>query len=395
VNWSQKMLKTKTKVIKLGNLVLPPIEDSLEDIRLFEFTRFELSSTSLALPSPEYVIEGIVEEFSFSQLSSIMAEYRGTLDEFSQQDLVIGIINRSLERNYFSFLNRSANCAVISVHDVENVLGGISLSTYLLSAIVENCIAAVEEHGWHAEPRRCMFDFCGDRRDITVSLTYFDLCDECKERLSDNAMSLIQRTQNYVHNKGREKNTMNEINRVLFITADPTEKTRLRIQKEHREISSELAMSMSRDAFNFDAFFAVRPADLSRAILSKPRAKFIHFSGHGSNAGAICLEDDIGQTKIVNPTVLATILEPLGTSTECIVLNACYSVEQAEELVKVVPNVIGMNSAISDKAAIAFSIGFYQALFSNENIVTAHKLGCAQIHMVCGKEYETPILLNC
>ena len=43
-------------------------------------------------------------------------------------------------------------------------------------------------------------------------------------------------------------------------------------------------------------------------------------------------------------------------------LNACYSEVQAEEIYKHIDCVIGMKSSIQDRAALDFSEGFYDAI---------------------------------
>ena len=55
---------------------------------------------------------------------------------------------------------------------------------------------------------------------------------------------------------------------------------------------------------------------------------------------------------------------------------------------------IGMNQAIGDKAAIEFSVGFYDAIVSGESIERAYKLGCAAIRMAGIEEFLTPVLLT-
>lgn len=56
--------------------------------------------------------------------------------------------------------------------------------------------------------------------------------------------------------------------------------------------------------------------------------------------------------------------------------------------------VIGMNQAIGDKAAIAFAVGFYQALGAGRTIEEAYKLGCVQIQLQGIPEHLTPVLLK-
>jgi hypothetical protein len=53
-----------------------------------------------------------------------------------------------------------------------------------------------------------------------------------------------------------------------------------------------------------------------------------------------------------------------------------------------------MNSAVSDQAAIAFSIGFYQALGAGKTFEDGYRLGCAQIGLETADsgESEIPVL---
>lgn len=51
-----------------------------------------------------------------------------------------------------------------------------------------------------------------------------------------------------------------------------------------------------------------------------------------------------------------------------------------------------MNQAIGDKAAIAFSIGFYQALGAGRTTEEAYKLGVVQIRLQGIPEHLTPVL---
>jgi hypothetical protein len=56
--------------------------------------------------------------------------------------------------------------------------------------------------------------------------------------------------------------------------------------------------------------------------------------------------------------------------------------------------VIGMNKAIGDKAAIAFSIGFYQTIGAGRSIEDAFQLGRAQIMLQDIPEHLTPVLIK-
>jgi hypothetical protein len=120
----------------------------------------------------------------------------------------------------------------------------------------------------------------------------------------------------------------------------------------------------------------------------------VHFSGHGTAKGALCFENRAGQTQFVLPEALAALFEQFSDQVQCVVLNACYSEIQANAIAKHIGYVIGMNEAIGDKAAIAFTIGFYQALGAGRMIEDAYKFGCVQIGLQGIPEHLTPVLIK-
>jgi hypothetical protein len=122
--------------------------------------------------------------------------------------------------------------------------------------------------------------------------------------------------------------------------------------------------------------------------------QIVHFSGHGLASGELCFEDKIGRVHPVSPDAVAVLFEQFSTQVKCVLLNACYSKVQAVAIVRHIDYVIGMNQAIGDKAAIAFAIGFYQALGAGRTFREAYKLGCVQIRLQGIPEHLTPIFLE-
>ena len=53
-----------------------------------------------------------------------------------------------------------------------------------------------------------------------------------------------------------------------------------------------------------------------------------------------------------------------------------------------------MKEDISDKASLAFTLGFYQALGAGKKIEDAYKLGCVQIGLQGIPEHLKPILFK-
>ena len=180
---------------------------------------------------------------------------------------------------------------------------------------------------------------------------------------------------------------------ILFMSADPTDTSRLRLGEEFREIQEKLQLAKLREAFELIQRMSLRPTDISQALLdTKPQ--IVHFSGHGSDSGALCFEDRLGETIPVKSDALAALFEQFTNAVNCVVLNACYSEIQAQAISSHIDYVIGMNQAIGDKAAIAFSIGFYQGLGAGRTIEEAYKLRCVQIRLQNIPEHLTPILMK-
>ena len=165
---------------------------------------------------------------------------------------------------------------------------------------------------------------------------------------------------------------------ILFITADPSDGTRLRLGQEQREIQEKLQLARLRERFSLQTRMALRPADLSQALLDI-QPQIVHFSGHGDAFGALAFENQAGEIQPVKAAALATLFESFKDQVQCVLLNACFSEPQAHAIARHIPYVIGMNYAISDEAAIAFTIGFYQSLGAGRSIPDGFRLGCAQI----------------
>jgi AAA-like domain/CHAT domain len=179
--------------------------------------------------------------------------------------------------------------------------------------------------------------------------------------------------------------------RILFLTAEPTDTSRLRLQQELREIQQRLQLANQRERFQLEYGLSARLGDVSQKILDF-QPDIVHFSGHGASTGELCFENTFGQVQPVKPQALAALFELVANQVQCVLLNACHSVIQAEAIVQHIPFVIGMNTAIGDRAAIAFSVGFYKALGANHSPEKAFKFGCVEIQLEGISEELTPVI---
>ena len=179
---------------------------------------------------------------------------------------------------------------------------------------------------------------------------------------------------------------------ILFLASNPIDTSPIRLGEEVRSIQEKLRLSRYRDGFRIEQEWAVRVSDLQGHLLRHSPC-IVHFSGHGSSSSEIILEDASGNSQPVSKNALSQLFSVLKENIRCVVLNACYTEEQANILAEHVDCVIGMSKAIGDKAAIAFSTAFYQAIGYGRNLFTAYQLGCNAIHLENSDEYNTPKLI--
>ena len=159
--------------------------------------------------------------------------------------------------------------------------------------------------------------------------------------------------------------------KILFLAANPSKTAPLDLEEELRSLEFELRGVKFRDSIQMIARHAVRPDDLVRYVRAE-KPNIIHFSGHGSKGGII-LRTDSGGFKQVDGTSLKRFLE--GRGVELVVLNACYSKEQAENIVTSVKSVVGTTDAVNDEAARRFSVAFYRTLGDGLPVAEAFRDG--------------------
>lgn len=178
---------------------------------------------------------------------------------------------------------------------------------------------------------------------------------------------------------------------VLFLAANPSDTTRLRLDEEIRAIDEKLRQTEFRDVFEIEQHWAVRVSDL-QGFLLRHKPDIVHFSGHGSTE-SIILEDNSGISHPVSTRALSRLFSAIRDNVRCVVLNACYSEQQAKAIAEHVDCVIGMSKAVGDSSAISFAAAFYQALGFGRDVKTAFDLGCVQIDLESLNEQDTPKLI--
>lgn len=171
--------------------------------------------------------------------------------------------------------------------------------------------------------------------------------------------------------------------KILFLAAnDPQGK--LQVDEEYRGIDH--AVVQRRDRLELVAKLAVRRDEIQRGLLQHI-PDVVHFGGHGTRAGALLFCGEPGE---VTGDGFGALLDALRDRVRLVVLNACFSATQADSIRDSVGIAIGMDSPISDAAAVAFSVAFYEALAYGRSVLQAFQLGRAAI-AVHGMPQEAPV----
>ena len=180
--------------------------------------------------------------------------------------------------------------------------------------------------------------------------------------------------------------------KALFLASNPKGTAILELDREVREITEKIRAAEHRDSIDLISAWAVRPDDLLQ-LLNQHKPQIVHFSGHGSESGEIILSDSRGEQKPVNPAAITALFKTLKGSIQVVILNACYSREQAEAITQVVDCAIGMNDAIGDEAAIAFAASFYRAIGFGLSVKQAFDQGIVALLLEGIPEENKPELL--
>ncbi|MBX3011251.1 MAG: CHAT domain-containing protein [Caldilineaceae bacterium] len=167
--------------------------------------------------------------------------------------------------------------------------------------------------------------------------------------------------------------------KILFLAANPLDTVRLGIDEEARAIDLALRQAEHR-TFAVATHQAVRIDDLQELLL-RHQPNILHFSGHGAATNALILQDAQGNSMPVRGAALGRLLRVLKDNLRCVVLNACYTADNAAGLAAVIDCVVGIEDVITDSASRQFATAFYRALGYGRSIQEAFELGQVQIEL--------------
>jgi hypothetical protein len=181
--------------------------------------------------------------------------------------------------------------------------------------------------------------------------------------------------------------------KILFLGANPSDTTRLALTREAQSIDDRLRSSEYRDRFRVEQQWEVEAYQIPSKIM-RFKPGIVHFSGHGSQHGELIFQDSTGRSQSADQDTIGRIFRLVGGTVRSVVLNACFSKNQALCIAKYVDTVIGMKSEIGDSDAVVFSSAFYEALGYGQDIGTAFELAKLSIDLTRLSDSEVPQLIS-
>lgn len=258
------------------------------------------------------------------------------------------------------------------------------------STLLEPTIVAFEELDMQTEAHEAS-------RLMSGLMTKIQIADDLGQHKSKQTLTapgaLPQGTSHVLGDSNTNRNAAEAMIKILFLSANPTDTTRLRLDEEIRAVDQSLRQTKFRSRFDIKQHWAVRVSELQGYLL-RHEPHILHFSGHGSDRDALFLEGESGKSQPISSRALGSLFSVLKGNIRCVVLNACYSESQARAIAKHVDCVVGMSHRIGDKSSIAFAAAFYQALGYGHSVKSAFDLACVQIDLEGLNDQDVPKLIT-
>jgi hypothetical protein len=162
--------------------------------------------------------------------------------------------------------------------------------------------------------------------------------------------------------------------KILFLYADPKKMYR-DSEQEIKEVRENLkgAKRVKLEVANT----SLTTSNIQKYLLEH-NPTVLHFCGHGTAAKELVFCNENGDQTTIEPSAIGNLFK-LFKNIKLVVLSACYSEGQAQEIAKHIPLVVGNPSTIAIDDACKFSAGFYLALGYGKNAEDCLEHGKAQI----------------
>ncbi len=175
---------------------------------------------------------------------------------------------------------------------------------------------------------------------------------------------------------------------ILVLAADPRSTDRLELEREAATIWKELQAGEPGRDYEVRIEQGTKIEDVARYLVEY-QPTIVHIVGHGSATGEMFLKNALNQTQVVEPSAFARLFATGERKVDCVVLNSCFSLEMADELVSHVRCTIGIDEEIDDRSA-TFIGEFYRELGTGKAYYQAFERGRTQIE----SDFDVPSFIS-
>jgi hypothetical protein len=134
-------------------------------------------------------------------------------------------------------------------------------------------------------------------------------------------------------------------------------------------------------------FLPALPIEEFTSEVMKFQPTIVHLTAHGSKKKLHLSNADKHMVELTGP-VLASLLD-VSTPPQLIYISACNSQKVAEEVTKLIPMAIGTTADVTNRAARASSVHFYERLLSGSTLLDAFRSSSALLHALEGGRART------
>lgn len=166
--------------------------------------------------------------------------------------------------------------------------------------------------------------------------------------------------------------------KLLFLAANPTNTDPLALGEEVNAIEMSLRLAKGHVPIESKHVMATGHQALVREFFAE-KPSILHFSGHGQSGEGLVLHDPRDTSRTAAGADLARLFAPFNAQLKLVVLNACYSLEQATQMTHAVDVVIGMTTSIKDRLAREFASTLYSALANGNSVGQAVEAAKASV----------------
>ncbi|CAN5732590.1 hypothetical protein BH10CHL1_BH10CHL1_06460 [soil metagenome] len=171
---------------------------------------------------------------------------------------------------------------------------------------------------------------------------------------------------------------MADLLRILILFSNPPDSTRLRLDKEDREIDM-LVQQLGNKNVEVIRRHAASPSDFIE-LIGKGDFEIIHFSGHGNPDGIQLENPETGRGLFIKLHLLSNILSMQANSNlRVLMFMSCFSSAAVAKLAGYAPYLIAMEGSPADEETTVFVKHFYASYLQDHSVQRA--FDTAQLHL--------------